>query len=92
MGLVEVSGARRGSYELIGEEGNGEVLHLRRETPAAASLRRLGAVPATQAEFEAEYGPIAPADASARRMGLVPATLEEVEAEFGPMLPPDDEG
>lgn len=32
MELVEVSGARRGSYELIDEEGDGEVLHLR-ETP-----------------------------------------------------------
>lgn len=37
-------------------------LELRPETPAAASLRRLGHVPVTIEELEAEYGPMLPPD------------------------------
>lgn len=59
--LVHLSGDREGSYEVVGEDADG-TLHLRRETPAAASLRGMGLVAASLEEGEAEHGPMLPPD------------------------------
>jgi len=48
-------------YEVLNEDADG-TLELRPEAPAAASLRRLGLLPATLEEIEAEYGPMLPPD------------------------------
>ena len=46
---------------MLNEDADG-TLELRPEAPAAASLRRLGLLPATLQEIEAEYGPMLPPD------------------------------
>jgi len=59
--LVRVDDEPETAYEVVRRDPDG-TLELRPETPAAASLRRRGLVPATVEEFEAEYGPLPPPD------------------------------
>ena len=47
---------------VVMEEGPDGTLVLRPDTSAEAIPRRLGSVPATREEFEAEYGPVLPPD------------------------------
>jgi len=61
LALVRFGDKPEGAYEVVKEDPDG-TLELRPETPVAASCRRLELLPATVAEFEAEYGPIAPPD------------------------------
>lgn len=61
LALVRFGDEPEGAYEVVREDPDG-TLELRPETPAAASLRRLGHVPATLADLEAEYGPMGPPD------------------------------
>lgn len=58
---VRLSGDRAGDY-LVAEERPDGTLMLVPDTSIDALRARLGTEPATRAEFEAEYGPVAPSD------------------------------
>lgn len=61
LALVRFGDEGEHAYEVLRKDPDG-TLELRPETPAAASLRRLGHVPVTIEELEAEYGPMLPPD------------------------------
>jgi hypothetical protein len=58
---VTLSGDRDGEYVITDERPDGS-LTLVPDTSVEAMRRRMGTEPATLAEFEAEYGPVAPTD------------------------------
>ena len=58
---VTLSGDRDGDYIVVEERPDGALV-LVPDTSIEAIRRRHGLVPATLAEFEAEYGPVQPPD------------------------------
>lgn len=58
---VTLAGDRSGDYVIVEEREDGSLV-LAPDTSMAAIRRRHGLVPATLAEFEADYGPVQPPD------------------------------